>query len=174
MKITFSYPKYSFSKTKFVEDWYKLIRKDFRIAAQAFYTTVWYEVPVWTGMSRGSLVPLGKAIKNVPTAISPKKRRERGRPVRLYPGVKDLAAGIQLGEDAFVWENGKGKHVLEFNIKVFHYMLNEKGKGNNNAAAWFSLPKGRYVFKAAFEGLQTGQQLRGLLPKNLKARIVEV
>jgi len=168
MRIKLEYPKLIFAKQKFIDEWNKDVREAFVDSSEAFYVTVWFEVPVRTGMARGSLIPLGRALKIRSLAITPLKDWESGRPRHLYPHGKSLIEGIKMGEDAYVFETEK-ELILEFNITVYHYQLNERGLGNNNAL-WWSLPKGLEAFKQELVDTKIDDKLRALLKKHVHAR----
>ena len=164
------YPTFIFAKKKFLRDWDERVRVAFNKSSREFYRTVWMSVPVRTGMARGSLVPLGRELKNVPTSIAPVIDWEASTPKRHYPKGKDLAAGIKLGEDAYLYESGNGKFTLVFDIKVFHYILNEAGLAK--VGPWWTLPAGREAFKQAMKDSGVDDKLRKLLSENLKVRTV--
>jgi len=90
----------------------KSMNVQLRQAARAWLRAVILKVPVWTGMSRGSLRPLG-AFLRVAVPISPVASRKN--------------YGIQAGANASAFKFSKEgtKYIFEFDEGVLHYTINE-------------------------------------------------
>lgn len=118
-------------------------------------------IRVRSGMSMASLLPLARAVRMmsmIRAQITAQRKREKPRPYYDFPegkapavGKKTIAHGKRLGEQAFELEFGSPvapQFVFEFEIRVFHYFINEIGAGPTQA--WRSIEKGREAFLATF------------------------
>jgi len=83
-----------------------------RQAARAWLRAVILKVPVWTGMSRGSLKPLGSFLR-VKVPISPKAVR------------KGMGPGVGATQSAFKFGKEGNKYIFEFDEQVMQYTINE-------------------------------------------------
>ena len=95
MKLTLKFRALKINKKKISEKTHKLVSATFREGIREFYRAAFASVPVDTGMARGSLIPLGRLIRNVPTSITPKRSRPKSKG---YPDGKTLDAGIKRGQ----------------------------------------------------------------------------
>lgn len=138
------------------------IQKLWRDSVRSFLRAVALEgiIKVRSGMSMASLLPLARSVRMmsaIQSKISSERVREKFRP--YYPGgkgtsaqgLKSIAHGNRLGEDAFIFETGTPQtpvFIFEFEIRVFHYFINENGLGPT--PAWNSLKIGREAFLQTF------------------------
>lgn len=148
MRVSISTPSPVPNRSKIQNDLHIELAKLWRGAGRAFIRRVALEgiVKVDTGMSRGSLLPLSRAVgllTAVRASITADRARRGGRRVK----GKSIAAGVRAGENAFEYEVGTPaapKFIFEFEIKVLQYLLNERGVNGNQA--WDSLMEGRRAF----------------------------
>jgi len=95
----------------------KAVDVQIRQAARAWLREVMIHIPVYSGMAKGSLLPLGRFL-NVAIPIQPVAKRKYG----------DVAAGDALGsfkferDDNFVW-------TFSFSTEVPHFLINEFNVG---------------------------------------------
>ena len=123
-------------------------------AGEAFVRAVALEgvVKVDTGMSRGSLLPLSRAVgllAKVRASITADRALSRGgETAQSRVGRrKTIAAGIRAGENAFEFEVGSPSaplFIFAFEIKVLQYLIREEGQ--DLLPAWNSMIKGREAF----------------------------
>lgn len=90
----------------------KTMEVQLRQAARAWLRAVIVKVPVWTGMSRGSLIPLG-AFLRVKIPITP---------VASKPGMGPLAGSLR---SSFNFTKRGTSYSFEFDESVAHYTINE-------------------------------------------------
>lgn len=149
MRLSFTVPKVSFNKARFGASAQRIIAGALRHALRDWFNTLWEDLPVYTGMVKGSLIPLGAVLGNVTLGVSP---------VKASHGGKSLQAGIALGETAFDLSGiAKGDitdfhYNIEYNIVVPHWRINEEfvGLGNpplHKETPWRSLAKANEVFR---------------------------
>lgn len=118
-------------------------------ATKAFIVETIALVHVDTGMSRSSLLPLGRLVRMVTAikAFSPKHKSRTGytdMQGNYDPDINRTAAlGEKLGERAFRLNFGSPARPVfhfEFNIKVYQYALHED--------EWESIERGQEAFLA--------------------------
>ena len=110
-----------------------------------------------TGMSKASLIPLGRAVRglvgNIRSNITATKNVHRRQPLyqsNSFPGMskyKSIKHGIALGEDAYLLSFGDIRNpvfLFKFEIRVLQYYLKENGL--DGSSAWNSLEIGRAAF----------------------------
>lgn len=111
-------------------------------------------IRVDTGMSKASLIPLGRAVKMVTAiraGINPIRDARKG--VTFVDGThsgaydpnayKTAALGEKIGEKAYVLNFGSKNRpvfVFEFRILVYQYLIGENGRG------WNTLKVGQEAF----------------------------
>jgi len=112
------------------------ILKILRTAARVYVLEAYKHIPVDTGMSRGTLVPLAHAVGvNIP--ISPK---------RSTP-AKNAGAGANKSF-ASIGPIGNNNYAFEWSTSVFQYYLNERFPLRSNYnAPWKSLKQGSLKVK---------------------------
>lgn len=108
-----------------------------------FLKEVMKHVPVWTGMSRGSLRPLARYLTDrgykvtIPISPSPSSKRARKR-------GQTIEAGEARGEFTVIVKDGA--YILIFQPKVEHYKTNEFFKSPiknlKHPTPWLSLVYG--------------------------------
>lgn len=148
--------KQLFRRTKEVKIQKKIHNSLIRLwqdAIQEFIKTVLNNIGVESGMSGATLKPLAKDVR-LKTYV---EQSLRGRGAKFsksrysstrFPGDSDTKSkshGERLGASAYEINYGTPKVprlTFTFQIKVLQFYLNELGIGNNNTAAWNSLPKG--------------------------------
>ena len=115
----------------------------FHAACASFLRAVIPHVPVWTGMARGSLIPLAQYLsskgQSVTVDISPDPESE---PEQRRGQTEQ--AGQALG--TFEVTRKEGIQVLRFSPKVFHYQWNDEHPGPQhlrNPTPWYSFQAGR-------------------------------
>jgi hypothetical protein len=89
-----------------------LMEQQMRMAARAWLRAVIPHVPVYTGMARGSLRPLGQFLK-VSVPISPIATR------------KGMGIGAGESKSWFKISKSGGNYTFEYNSSVAHYEINE-------------------------------------------------
>jgi|SRR6185436_8591114 len=128
------------------------IDRRMRRAAKAFLKVVVDNVPIKTGTSRGSLLPLGRLLRisSVVNLSGAEPDAKRGRTPE---------AGAKQVSSPPYFTNEKGKYALQYSTKVLWYILNETfGRGVNvhasPSAPWHSFDKGRDAFKKDLKSLK--------------------
>lgn len=95
----------------------KAVDVQMRQAARAWLRAVMFNIPIYTGMARGSLLPVGRFL-SVAIPIKPVAKRKYG----------DAAAGAALSsfkferDDGFVW-------TFSFSTEIPHFLINEFNVG---------------------------------------------
>lgn len=107
----------SFVDLKFDEKGFRksvdmLMEQQMRMAARAWLRAVIPHVPVYTGMARGSLQPLGKFLK-VSVPINP------------YAFRKGMGPAAGASKSLFSFTKTNGIYTFEFDSQVMHYKINE-------------------------------------------------
>lgn len=127
--------------------WTKAMNKEmeqlFREAMREFLIAVITKVPVYTGMSRGTLRPLGEFANNYTIPIEPNPRAPK------YPG-RDADAGEALSN--FEWKFEGRHNYVRFDPGLFYYALNDFynmkiAMPNIGPTPWESFQVGREAFK---------------------------
>jgi hypothetical protein len=123
----------------------------FRNATTAYVMAIVPVIAVDTGMSRSSLVPLGRALRiagKIRSTIVPQRKIRYGtndmNGTYNPSGIKSAAEGERAGEDAFKLSYGTYKRPVmsfSFSINVYQYWLHENGYGGGSS--WKTLEKGR-------------------------------
>lgn len=135
----------------------KVLDEDLKIqtrqAARAWLRATFEHVPVWTGMARGSLKPLGRYLR-VAIDITP---HERAKPTPS----KNQAAGE--AKQHFVFNSNGYNYSFQWSTDVLHYQLNEFHQSTLNAhlaatTPWHSTQFGNAAWDA---------YVRDILPKRL-------
>lgn len=120
-------------------------REHFYAMLAAFLRAVVPNVPVWSGMARGSLRPLAKYITqksgqsiSVPISPNPKSKRHQER-------GQNIAAGEARGDFEFL--KREGVLTLRFSPKVEHYKELDEGHPasdgrGSRSAPWLSFQAG--------------------------------
>lgn len=122
----------------------KAIEVQMRQAAREMLRAIIVKVPVFTGMARGTMQPLGRFLR-VAVPITPKPGAKK------YPG-KNAAAGALAS--SFTFANSGGlRPRLRFDPGVAHFQTNDKfdvserGIKLRNPTPWHALQAGREAFK---------------------------
>lgn len=127
----------------FNEKLLEAIGKQMRNAARAFVRAAIRNVPVWSGMSRGTYLPLGRFLR-VAIPINPRAgvldKRDVGERLTMYSA-----------QDSFV-RNG---NVFSFRFGHFvkHYMYQEFFRGPSQTSPWKSYAAGRAAFLRYWEDI---------------------
>jgi len=136
------------SRENYRKQFDKDIEKHMHAAAREWLLAVYPLVPVWTGMARGSLIPLG-AFLNVPIPID-------RNPSADAHGLIDRGFwdGIPLGK--FQFRFTRTQFRFHFSTDVEHYMENELNVAPSylhliNPTPWHSFEAGAEAFKAYVE-----------------------
>lgn len=118
IKFTGRFYRMNFDETGYKKTYDEAMKVQLRQAARAWLRAVVPKVPVYTGMARGSLVPLGRLLRvAIPISINPKAKR---RITAKY----SREAGEALG--AFNFEDGKnGVYTFTVDTQVLHFYLND-------------------------------------------------
>lgn len=123
-----------------------------RAGTRAYIEAILPLIQVDTGMSKASLIPLGRAIRKVGairSSIVPERKMRYGvtNMDGSYDskGIKNAAAGERAGQDAFKFDYGSQTNPamsFEFRINVYQYWLQENySKGGTSP--WKTFDKGR-------------------------------
>lgn len=138
--------KVALEKSKFTKTLDEACATQVRQAARAFLRAALTKIPLYTGMSQASLVPLARFLN-----------------VSLHPKITELAAshghkdrtaeGERLGKSAFKFKNTKQLHTFEFNIPDFYFRVNEFEKAPasfklTNETPWRSFDEGLAAFNS--------------------------
>jgi len=140
---------------------YRRLTAIWRLAARSYVYEALRHVQRDTGMSAASYIPLARALQMV-SKIDIYGSRTRvpsyymsGRP--NYSVDKSIASGTAAGENAYVISYGDKNRplmIFRFTIKVYQYLLQEFGLGNNNrSSAWHSLEAGERAFQQTYDAL---------------------
>jgi len=127
---------------RFNEAFTKALEVQMRQASREFLRAVIVRVPVYTGMARGSLVPLGRFLR-VAVPINPDPGAKK------HPN-KNPAAGAAASSFKFTNEGGFNPR-LRLDIGVLHFELNEFRPSTlplRHPTPWHSFEAGREAFKA--------------------------
>jgi hypothetical protein len=108
----------SFERTRFINDLVKVADEQMRQAAREWLRAVILKVPVYTGASRGSLLPLGRYL-NIAIPIHPVVRHPR-----WSPEVGALMQFFNFSHDlpSLTW-------TFQYSTQVPHYLINEFNVG---------------------------------------------
>lgn len=180
----------NFEVKGYIRDSKKEMNAIIRKAAIAFLKTAYPLVPVWTGMSRGSFLDLGKFL-GVTVRINPKKKvtyykRVWSAKKKTYirkSYIKDISKlkydvrsrfGISTGKK--IPKNPKsGKKLSSYQLglidkkvkfmfqsKVYHYNLNEFFENQKiQSAPWKSIEKGLKAFNEVLDKESRKKSKRG-------------
>lgn len=128
-----------------------------RQAAREWLRAVYPHVPVYTGMARSSLKPLGRLLKVAIPITQSKNGRKRERPG--YSRSDGEAQGVFSFGD-----NENGVYTFSFDTQVLHYYLNDtfdtKGAGMFNLinkTPWESAEYGEKAFRTYVEKVMPGR-----------------
>jgi hypothetical protein len=143
-------PKLALKGLKFNKEAYskaldEVLDIQIRQAARAWLRAVYPLVPVWTGESRGSLIPLGQYLRiAIPIVRNPSADRHG------Y-SWRNEAHGIPKGH--FNFEHLKTLVRFSFSTDVKQYIINEESNPNPpihliHSAPWKSFEAGREAFFA--------------------------
>lgn len=135
-RITLTLVDLKFDADNFRKTVHATLEKEIRMAARAWLRAVIPRVPVYTGMARGSLQPLGRFLK-VAVPISPVAKR------------KNMGPAVGAAQQSFKFEVKNGKYLFGFNSTVAHYMINEFYSVPlplRNPTPWQSFEAGRTAF----------------------------
>ena len=130
IKVQGFYSRYTVDVTGFTKTTDGIMEIQMRQAAREWLRAVIVKVPVWTGMSRGSLKPLG-AFLRVKVPISPVASRK---------GM-GIAAGEKKSSFEFTKENGR--YIFRFEENVAHYTVNEYYNANVSSPEVANPDKGK-------------------------------
>lgn len=138
----------NFDITGYKKTYDEAMKVQIRQAARAWLRAVIPHVPVYTGMARGSLAPLGRFLRvAIPIRMNPNAAK------RVRPGYSQQA-GEALGVFTFQ-DNSNGVYTFSFNTEVLHYYLNDtfdtKGAGMVNLinkTPWDSAKYGEEAWNA--------------------------
>lgn len=109
------------------------------IGVKEFVLTAYPRIPVWSGMARSTLAPLGRSL-NLTIPVDPR-----------FPTA---SRNPQAGEDAssFKWSTVGNAEMLEWSTSVKHFFLNEQFAHPRVASApWFSLLQGKEAARRAIQ-----------------------
>lgn len=138
--------KYALKKSEFTKTLDEACQVQLRQAARAFLRAALTKIPLYTGMTQGSLVPMARLLG-----------------VSLHPKITELAAGHghkdrtadgeRMGKKAFKFKNTKHIHSFEFNIPDFYFRVNEFERAPasfklTNETPWHSFDEGLAAFNA--------------------------
>lgn len=114
-RIVVKFVKYRIDGKGYLTAVDKVVDREFTEAMRQFLRAVVERVPLYTGMSRGSLLPLAHflGIAGTVDVIGAKPRRG-----------KSISEGIRRGRE-FSYKKVKGLYTFTFNNKVIHYRINE-------------------------------------------------
>ena len=137
----------NFDVTGYKKTYDEAMKVQIRQAARAWLRAVIPKVPVYTGMARGSLVPLGRFLRvAIPIRMNPNAVK------RVRPGYSQQA-GEALGAFTF-GDNQNGVYTFSYNTQVLHFYLNDtfdtKGAGMVNLiheTPWNATAAGEQAFK---------------------------
>jgi len=130
----FSFPK--FDKAKYSNTLEEACKVQMRQAARAWLRAAFPHVPVWTGMARGSFLPLRDALGNVAVPITPTEFR---------PGMGPQA-GRALG--SFRFERRGTRFLFHFETKVPHFVENDQNPAPPGLQARLKHPTPWHSFQA--------------------------
>lgn len=139
-RIISRFDKLEFNKNEWTERTKKQLETQMRQGLREMLRVVIQEVPVYTGMARGSLMPVGKFLR-IAIPISPD-------PIAQYkhPG-KNPDAGAALTSFEFVTRGISPQFTLD--IGTLHYQLNEFRRSKlklRHPTPWNSFKKGRRAY----------------------------
>lgn len=152
MYISARLPVYDFNVGAFTKTLDDLCQQAIREAAREYYRAVWpiLHGAVDTGMAIGSMIPLGRYLRNVPTSFSAHSRPKKGYPSSEYPyGLKSPQAGMSHGKNAegFFFNQQRGHYEFIHLINVMHYRINEGTVTNARGSAWHTREAGAAAFR---------------------------
>lgn len=125
------------------------LEKLWKGAIKAFVFACANRVRVFTGMARGTIVPLARVVRlglAVENTITTDARRGKLRNVKYNGpegGFRSKTRGIQFGQDAYLVNISRGSLEFEFEITVVHWEINEE--------RWQALESGRLAFEQYIE-----------------------
>ena len=134
-----------------------IIRKAFFKAIKAFLREALIRIPLWSGMSRGSLIPVVNFVNSkdpgdsVLITLSP-----------LVAKFSRVSQGMSLGTFSFTFTNGEYQFVMEPKVPHFYY-LDRYHNYRNEKSPWESFKKARAIYQ---------QVLKRELKANLKNPVI--
>lgn len=128
-----------------------VIRRAFFKAIKAFLLEAQIHIPLWSGMSRGSLVPAARFVNS----------KDPGSPAVII--LSPLAAkfsrvskGVELGTFSFRFVDGNYEFIIEPKVEHFFY-LDKEAHPKVSSAPWESFKKARIVYTRVLK-----RELKGL------------
>jgi len=115
-----------------------LIRKAFFKAVKAFLRVALTRIPLWSGMARGSLIPVVTYVNSkdpgdvVTITLSP-----------LVAKFSRVEQGMNLGEFDFTFSGGVYKFTIRDNVPHFYY--------NDSRYGWYAFKTARAVYQRVFK-----------------------
>ena len=143
-----SYEVLDLNKGAYIAALNEALAEELKNAMRAWLKAVFRRVPVYTGMARGSLLPIARFLgEQVP--ITPKARGNAstqlyGRRVRASP-----EEGAR--RTTFKFDSRIGRHEVTIDIGVIHYLINEFNRVSlplRKPGPWRSFEAGRKAYKA--------------------------
>jgi hypothetical protein len=105
-----------YAHKRHVKDFNKRLEEQYKIAARVFIREAVKHVPIYTGMSRASFLPLARFLgENLVINPAPNVRTS---------AKKNFREGVKRGRFKFVVSD-TGLATFEFNTRVAHYRINE-------------------------------------------------
>lgn len=127
-----------FKSKEFSEALREAVAVQTRQATREWLRAVVQRVPVYTGMARGSFLPLSRFLR-VAVPINPVAQRNYGNP----------ESGAAMSSYRFYWR--RQTYTFTFNTEVPHYLINEINVGLGSPplrhpTPWHSLDAGKIAF----------------------------
>lgn len=140
------------SRKKTEEQIDRIVERGMQLGAREFVIEAANNVPVVTGMARGSLRPLAEYVKvSIPIEGTPQ--------IGYLPDGRQVLKGPELGarqaqKPPYISKVGS-RYVFEFQNKVFHYWLNDltamNYKKGQKPTPWKSFERGMFKFQRRFD-----------------------
>lgn len=147
-----------FDDKGYTEELGKVLEVQTRQAAKEWLRSVVKEVPVYSGESRGSLLPLGRFLR-VSIPIDPVEAA-----IKRYPN------GVAKGEEQqlYQFKSTESIYTFKFNTFVPQYLTNEFNRGLGqppliHLTPWHSLEEGKIAFQQYLR-----ENLKEKVPRVLK------
>lgn len=179
MIISASFPVFSFDKITFTRTLDEKCQEATREATREYYRAIWPILAgsIDTGMTIGSLIPLGRYLNNVPVSFVPQSEPKQGYPKHEYPyGLKSPSSGEMHGREGegFVFDTRNFHYEFIFSIEVFHYKINEVMNTHARNSPYHTIDKGKAAFKRRLLRANLSQALRKAFVNSTIKTIIEV
>ena len=154
MELKITLPEIKFNRTGYSKNVRQIIEARFREAVRAFVRVAAPKVPVETGMARGSMLELARAVnKRANLKINPTRTNQTYYHSDGTRHPKTKETGAQFAPFLLGWQTPT-EYVFNYANEILHYFQDER-KGASPASPWGSWKAGMAAFRAEMQKLGT-------------------